>query len=147
MVKMAGAKPVFIPLRLKSDRKTDISSADWFLDQDELASKFNSKTKAIIINTPNNPIGKVFTRNELQAIADLCIKHDTLCLSDEVYEWLTYKGHEHVKIGGHCAGASAQLRADGAARLLLLFTSGGVTGQERPHCDHIEAGWNESSDP
>ncbi|XP_027003238.1 kynurenine--oxoglutarate transaminase 3 isoform X2 [Tachysurus fulvidraco] len=98
MTKMAGAKPVLIPLRLKSSKKADISSADWILDQDELASKFNSKTKAIVLNTPNNPLGKVFSRSELQAIADLCIKHDTLCFSDEVYEWIIYKGHEHVKI-------------------------------------------------
>lgn len=99
MVRMAGATPVLIPLRLKAGKKGDnISSADWVLDPDELASKFTSKTKAIIINTPNNPIGKIFTRAELQTIADLCIKHDTLCFSDEVYEWLIYKGHQHIKI-------------------------------------------------
>uniref|UniRef100_A0A3Q3LH02 Kynurenine--oxoglutarate transaminase 3 n=1 Tax=Mastacembelus armatus TaxID=205130 RepID=A0A3Q3LH02_9TELE len=93
MVQMAGAKPVLIPLRKKT-----ITSADWFLDPDELSSKFTSKTKAIIMNTPNNPIGKVFTRDELQMIADLCIKHDTLCFSDEVYEWLVYKRQQHIKI-------------------------------------------------
>uniref|UniRef100_A0A803W1C9 Kynurenine--oxoglutarate transaminase 3 n=1 Tax=Ficedula albicollis TaxID=59894 RepID=A0A803W1C9_FICAL len=85
----------------EGDEKNDgntASSADWVLDPAELANKFNSKTKAIILNTPHNPIGKVFTREELQVIADLCIKHDTLCISDEVYEWLVYKGNKHIKI-------------------------------------------------
>ncbi|XP_024060336.1 kynurenine--oxoglutarate transaminase 3 isoform X2 [Terrapene carolina triunguis] len=98
MVKMAGGKPVFIPLRYKTVVGNSASSADWVLDPTELASTFNSRTKAIILNTPHNPIGKVFTKEELQVIADLCIKHDTLCFSDEVYEWLVYKGNKHIKI-------------------------------------------------
>nr|XP_020465738.1 kynurenine--oxoglutarate transaminase 3 isoform X1 [Monopterus albus] len=97
IVRMAGAKPVLVPLHPKSGKKAG-SSADWVLDPDELSSKFNSKTKAIIINTPHNPIGKVFTSAELQMVADLCIKHDTLCISDEVYEWLVYRGQQHIKI-------------------------------------------------
>ncbi|XP_078248336.1 kynurenine--oxoglutarate transaminase 3 isoform X1 [Pogona vitticeps] len=98
MVRMAGAKPVFISLRYKPAARDVPSSADWVLDPTELASKFNSKTKAIILNTPHNPIGKVYTKEELQIIADLCIKYDTLCISDEVYEWLVYTGNKHIKI-------------------------------------------------
>ncbi|XP_039072561.1 kynurenine--oxoglutarate transaminase 3 [Hyaena hyaena] len=98
MVRMAGATPVFIPLRFKPVDGKKWSSSDWTLDPQELASKFNSKTKAIILNTPHNPIGKVYTKEELQVIADLCIKYDTLCISDEVYEWLVYTGNKHVKI-------------------------------------------------
>ncbi|XP_038601697.1 kynurenine--oxoglutarate transaminase 3 isoform X2 [Tachyglossus aculeatus] len=98
MVRMVGATPVFIPLRTKSQIGSSWSSGDWRLDPQELASKFNSKTKAIILNTPHNPIGKVFTKEELQVIAELCIKYDTLCISDEVYEWLVYPGNKHMKI-------------------------------------------------
>nr|XP_044994374.1 kynurenine--oxoglutarate transaminase 3 isoform X2 [Jaculus jaculus] len=98
MVRMAGATPVFIPLRSRHTDGTKWSSSDWTLDPQELASKFNSKTKAIILNTPHNPIGKVYSEEELRLIADLCIKHDTLCISDEVYEWLVYTGNKHVKI-------------------------------------------------
>ncbi|XP_003220162.3 kynurenine--oxoglutarate transaminase 3 isoform X5 [Anolis carolinensis] len=98
MVKMAGGRPVFIPLRYKSAAADVASSADWVLDPAELASKFSSKTKAIILNTPHNPIGKVYTKEELQVIADLCIKHDILCISDEVYEWMVYTGNKHIKI-------------------------------------------------
>ncbi|XP_075689371.1 kynurenine--oxoglutarate transaminase 3 isoform X3 [Rhinoderma darwinii] len=98
MVKMAGATPIYIPLRYKESSKVSVSSGDWTLDPEELASKFSPRTKAIIINTPNNPIGKVYTKEELQIIADLCIKHDILCISDEVYEWLVYAGSKHVKI-------------------------------------------------
>ncbi|XP_041049499.1 kynurenine--oxoglutarate transaminase 1-like isoform X5 [Carcharodon carcharias] len=75
-----------------------MTSADWVLDPAELSSKFSKRTKAIVINTPNNPLGKVFKREELQMIADLCVKHNVLCISDEVYEWLVYDANEHVRI-------------------------------------------------
>ncbi|XP_059213493.1 kynurenine--oxoglutarate transaminase 1-like isoform X2 [Centropristis striata] len=95
MVKMVGGKAVYVPLRPGS---SVLFSADWVLSADELASKFTPRTKAVVINTPNNPLGKVYKTEELQMIADLCIKHDVLCISDEVYEWLTYDGNKHVKI-------------------------------------------------
>ncbi|XP_074546601.1 kynurenine--oxoglutarate transaminase 1-like [Halichoeres trimaculatus] len=97
MVKMAGGTAVYVPLRPKADGAI-LSSGDWVLNPEELESKITPQTKAIVINTPNNPLGKVYKTEELQMIADLCIKHDMLCISDEVYEWLTYDGSKHVKI-------------------------------------------------
>ncbi|XP_068950605.1 kynurenine--oxoglutarate transaminase 3 [Petaurus breviceps papuanus] len=98
MIKMAGAIPVYIPLRFKPTKENGWSSASWVLDLEELESKFSSKTKILIINTPHNPTGKIFSKEELQGIADLCIKHDIICISDEVYEWLVYTGQKHIKI-------------------------------------------------
>ncbi|XP_074077847.1 kynurenine--oxoglutarate transaminase 3 isoform X3 [Macrotis lagotis] len=98
MIKMAGAIPVYIPLRYKPTKGNEWSSAAWILDLKELESKFNSKTKLLIINTPQNPTGKIFSREELKGVANLCIKHDIICISDEVYEWLVYTGNKHIKI-------------------------------------------------
>ncbi|KAM7298585.1 kynurenine aminotransferase isoform X1 [Ixodes scapularis] len=97
MTQMAGGVPVYIPLRPKKTGES-ISSADWVLDPKELESKFSAKTKMIIINTPHNPIGKVFSREELETIANLCKKHDVICVSDEVYEWIVYDGAKHVRM-------------------------------------------------
>ncbi|KAM3966801.1 kynurenine aminotransferase-like isoform 2-T2 [Aphomia sociella] len=97
MIKCAGGNPRFIALQPRTD-KNDITSADWVLDEEELKSLFNPRTKMLILNTPNNPLGKVFTQQELELIADLCKKHDVLCLSDEVYEWMVYKPHKHIRI-------------------------------------------------
>lgn len=97
MVKTAGGIPRFIPLQ---PNKTEgvISSANWVLDWNKFEKLFNEKTKMIILNTPNNPIGKVFTLEELEKIAALCRKWNVLCLSDEVYEWLVYDGKKHIRI-------------------------------------------------
>ena len=76
-----------------------LHSSDWVLDEEELASKFNKNTKAIIVNTPNNPLGKVFSQKELEYIGELAIKWDVLCIMDEVYEWLVYKPYKHFRMG------------------------------------------------
>ncbi|CAF4838131.1 unnamed protein product, partial [Rotaria sp. Silwood2] len=69
------------------------------LDENEFDSMFNSLTRLIILNTPNNPLGKVFTLEELKHIAHLCQKHNVICISDEVYEWITYDNNKkHIRI-------------------------------------------------
>ena len=83
---ISGATPRYVQLR----------RPDWTFDEMELAAAFNNKTKAIIINTPNNPTGKVFSRKELEVIARLCQKWDVLAITDEIYEHIVYDGATHV---------------------------------------------------
>ena len=85
---LSGATPRYVTLH----------EPDWRFDPDELASAFNNRTKAIIINTPNNPTGKVFTREELDAIAALCRRWDAIAIADEIYEHIIYDGRQHVPI-------------------------------------------------
>ncbi|HUV14185.1 MAG TPA: aminotransferase class I/II-fold pyridoxal phosphate-dependent enzyme [Acidobacteriota bacterium] len=85
---LSGAKPRCISLRLP----------DYSFDFDELESLFNDKTKAIIINTPNNPTGKVFSREEMEFISRLCLRFDCLAITDEIYEHILYDGREHISI-------------------------------------------------
>jgi len=85
---MAGVTPRYVPLR----------GDNWTFDPDELAKAFNSRTRAIIVNTPHNPTGKVFSRDELRAIADLCQKHDVVAITDEVYEHILYDDAIHTRL-------------------------------------------------
>ncbi|KAL3288661.1 hypothetical protein HHI36_003094 [Cryptolaemus montrouzieri] len=100
IVKIAGGKCKFIPLRLKetNSQKNAQSSCEWSLDKKELENVFNEKTKMFILNTPNNPLGKVFNLEELTIIADLCKKWNVLCLADEVYEFFIYSPNQHIRI-------------------------------------------------
>ncbi len=77
-------------------RVVQLHAPDWTFDPDELRAAFNSRTKAIIVNTPHNPTGKVFGRAELETIAALCQEFDTLCFTDEIYEHIVYDGHVHI---------------------------------------------------
>jgi aminotransferase len=82
---LAGAKPVFVPLE----------RPDWKLDPDRLRKAFNKNTKAIIVNTPHNPTGRVLSRDEMSMIAQLCIEHDAWAITDGPYEHMVYAGHHH----------------------------------------------------
>src|SRR5579875_1224661 len=85
---MAGAVPAYVPLHPPT----------WTLDFDELRAAFSKKTRALILNTPQNPTGRVFTREELTHIAELCIEHDVTVISDEVYEHLLFDRVQHIPI-------------------------------------------------
>lgn len=86
---LSGATPKYVTLH----------APDWNYDLDNLKKVFNKKTKAIIINTPNNPTGKVFSSKELHEIADLCLKYDTYAITDEIYEHILYDNSKHISIG------------------------------------------------
>ncbi|GAC1307130.1 MAG: hypothetical protein NVSMB27_45270 [Ktedonobacteraceae bacterium] len=85
---MAHAVPVFVPLHPPT----------WTFDPDELRAAFSKKTRALILNTPQNPSGRVFSRQELMLIAELCIEHDVTVIADEVYEHLTFGRVRHIPI-------------------------------------------------
>lgn len=98
MVRQAEGTCKFVPLRLnKKDPSKSTSSSDWVLDMQELESVITPKTRMLVLNTPHNPIGKVFSRSELEGISDVCKRHNLLVLSDEVYEHLVIDG-EHIRI-------------------------------------------------
>lgn len=71
---------------------------DWSFSLDELRAAISPRTKALLLNTPHNPTGKVFTRAELDAVAALAIEHDLLVITDEVYDRITYDGAEHISL-------------------------------------------------
>jgi aspartate/methionine/tyrosine aminotransferase len=87
-VRFAGAEPVFVSMRPPL----------FNLDEAELRAAFAQNPKAIIFNTPHNPSGRVFSRETLQLIADLCIQYDTIAITDEIYEKILYDGREHLPI-------------------------------------------------
>ncbi|MBS1793243.1 MAG: aminotransferase class I/II-fold pyridoxal phosphate-dependent enzyme [Acidobacteria bacterium] len=84
---LSDARPVHVPLY-------QTPAGDWYFEKDELRAVFNERTKAIIICNPNNPTGKVFTRDELEFIAELCREFDAICFTDEIYEHIIYPSDE-----------------------------------------------------
>jgi aminotransferase len=85
---MAGVTPRFVSLRLP----------DYALDREALARAFNANTRLILINTPHNPTGRIFSKDDLIFVAGLCQQHDVIAVTDEIYEYILYDGVEHISI-------------------------------------------------
>lgn len=96
---LAGGTPRFVTLRppLPADPEAGSSGTRWTFDEEELRRAFTSKTRAILLNTPHNPTGKVFRRDELELIAQLCCEYDVVAIADEVYDQLVYDG-QHLPL-------------------------------------------------
>jgi aspartate/methionine/tyrosine aminotransferase len=120
---ISGARPVWVPLR----------PPDWTFDPDELRRAFSDRTKAVILNTPNNPTGHVFTREELSLVAELCQKYDAFALADEIYEYIIHSDQPHVSI------ASLPGMLDRTVTISGLSKTFSVTGWRLGYCIAPEA--------
>lgn len=109
---LSGATPRYVTLR----------EPDWTFDPDELASVFGNRTKAVIINTPNNPTGKVFSRDELTIIGRLCQQWGVLAITDEIYEHIVYDDAQHIPM------ATIDGMADRTVTINSLSKTYSVTG-------------------
>ena len=129
---MAHATPVFVPLHPPT----------WTFDEQELRAAFTSKTRALILNTPHNPTGRVFTREELLLISSLCLEHNVTVISDEVYEHLLFDNAQHLPIAtlpgmfDHCVTISSAGKLFSATGWKVGWVYGDATlieGVDRAH--------------
>jgi aminotransferase len=102
---LSGAIPRFVRLQ----------PPEWSFDPDELRAAFNQKTRAIVINTPHNPTGKVYSQQEMELIAELCIEHNVIAITDEIYEHLVYRGR-HISIATLPGMADRTVTISGASK-------------------------------
>ncbi len=102
---LSGAVPRYVALR----------PPDWSIDLDQLRAAFNDKTRAVVINTPHNPTGKVYSKTELEVIAQLCIDHDAIAITDEIYEHLVYRGR-HISMATLPGMADRTITISGASK-------------------------------
>jgi aminotransferase len=110
---LSGATPRYVQLH----------QPDWSIDEAELRAAFSDRTRAVIVNTPHNPTGKVFTRAELDLVSELCQKHDVLCITDEIYEHIHYLGD-----GGHVPPATVPGLEDRTVTINAMSKTYAVTG-------------------
>ncbi len=85
---LAGGKPVYVPL----------DEQEFSIDEEKIKEGLSSKTKVIVINSPHNPTGKVFSKKELEFIADICQEHNLIAITDEIYEYILYDDVKHISL-------------------------------------------------
>lgn len=137
-VQLTGATPRWVPLH----------PPDWHFDPAELRSAFSPRTKAVIVNTPNNPTGKVFTREELGTIAELCQEFDAIAIADEIYEYINFTDRPHVSIGSLPGMAERTVTISGLSktfsatgwRLGYCVSTAAITGGIRKAHDFLTVG-------
>jgi kynurenine aminotransferase len=122
---MNGGKIVYVPIRPPAAEHTH-SASEWKLDPAELESKCGPKTKMIVLNTPHNPLGKMFSKEELEEIGRIAIKHDLIIVSDEVYDRLDYEPHHRI----------ATLSPELSSRTITVGSAGKTFG-----CTGWRIGW------
>jgi aminotransferase len=135
---LAGASPRFVSLR----------APDWSFDPAELARAIGPRTRAIVVNTPHNPTGKVFSRAELECVAELCRTHDLLAITDEIYEYILYDGAEHVSLAALDGMAERTVTISGLSktwsatgwRIGWAIAPAGLTGAIRKVHDFLTVG-------
>src|SRR6266545_2011222 len=108
---LCGARPRYVPLHPPATQE-----GEWTFDPDELRAAFHRNTRAIILNTPSNPTGKVFTRAELECIRDLCVEFDALAITDEIYEHIVYDGAQHISPAAIDGMASRTVTINGLSK-------------------------------
>jgi aspartate/methionine/tyrosine aminotransferase len=115
IVRLAGAVPKLVRLA-----PPDASHAEWSIPADALARAFSPQTKLVLLNTPLNPVGKVFTADEINAVVDLAAHYDAIILADEVYEHLVFDGRPHISPLQHPKGRGRTIRVGSAGKTFSL---------------------------
>lgn len=108
---LSGAQPVFVKLRPPVSE-----DGEWTFDEAELRAAFHNHTKAIILNTPSNPTGKVFTLAELEFIRDRCVEFNVLAITDEIYQHIIYDGMRHISIASLAGMAERTVTINGLSK-------------------------------
>jgi aspartate/methionine/tyrosine aminotransferase len=123
IVRLIGAVPRIVP----------VVPPDWGLPRDRLVAAFGARTKAVVVNSPMNPVGKVFDEDELALLADLVVRHDAVAICDEVYEHLVFDGRRHVPLMTRPGMRERTLRIGSAGKIFSLtgWKVGWVTGAPR----------------